>query len=147
MAAATAPDGGLVGNSSSVSDLFAFAPGAGRCPGRSDTKPAITGALLSVPPAPTARSEARIAGPALERSDPPGTTVGRPVPTAGALDLAKYPSAAADEVQCPTCGGFAVDQHRATDRLTLTCRGCRTPWSAGAGQPQPDVVVRSWLHR
>ncbi|HET6663554.1 MAG TPA: hypothetical protein VFG94_04820, partial [Acidimicrobiales bacterium] len=53
-----------------------------------------------------------------------------------------------DPRQCPRCGSFAVTTAEdASRQATSTCRTCRQTWHSGAGLPDPDVVVRSWLHR
>lgn len=53
-----------------------------------------------------------------------------------------------DPRQCPRCGSFAVTTAEdASPQATSTCRTCRQTWHSSAGLPDPDVVVRSWLHR
>jgi hypothetical protein len=69
---------------------------------------------------------------------------GRPVPP---LDLSAYPSAERGVRQCPRCGSFAVTASEDATQQANTCRTCSQVWRSGAGLPEPDVVVRSWLHR
>jgi hypothetical protein len=64
-------------------------------------------------------------------------------PLAAAASGRPYPAAAADEQQCPRCGGFDVDSPVASTPQQLSCVECGCQWAAGS---QPTVVVRSWLH-
>jgi hypothetical protein len=67
------------------------------------------------------------------------------------LDLSVFlphPPVDPDPPQCPRCGSFAVTTAEDGSRqATSTCRTCRQTWHSGTGLPEPDVVVRSWLHR
>lgn len=49
--------------------------------------------------------------------------------------------------QCPRCGSFAVTAAEDPPPRRNACRVCGHVWQSGAGVPEPDVVVRSWLHR
>jgi hypothetical protein len=60
----------------------------------------------------------------------------------GPIDLSRYRSPAV-EVQCPHCGGFAVE---VTPDARAACHTCRHVWVRNPSAP-PDVIVRSWLHR
>jgi hypothetical protein len=80
--------------------------------------------------------------PPLAPSRPSGTV--RPAPP---LDLSAYPSAERGMRQCPRCGSFAVTASEDATQQANTCRTCSQVWRSGAGLPEPDVVVRSWLHR
>jgi hypothetical protein len=63
------------------------------------------------------------------------------------LDPAAYPRAKRGLCQCPRCGSFAVTTIEDAGQQANTCRICSQVWHSGAGLPDPDVVVRSWLHR
>ncbi len=111
------------------------------------TLTAIGGAALSVPTTPTvATADPLITAPVHYRVESAAAVVPSAT-TPGASDIAAYPPAADDEVQCPACGGFAVDRHASDADLSVTCRTCRTTWPVGPDHPRPDVVIRSWLHR
>jgi ribosomal protein L37AE/L43A len=63
------------------------------------------------------------------------------------LDLSTYAGAEHDGRQCPGCGSFATTASEDAAQQVNTCRTCGRTWRSGAGLPDPDVVVRSWLHR
>ena len=81
---------------------------------------------------PTTRSSSRPSGAA------------RPAPS---LDLSAYSRAERGGRQCPRCGSFSVSTSEDGAQQVNTCRICSQVWRSGAGLPDPDVVVRSWLHR
>lgn len=70
-----------------------------------------------------------------------------PLSPALPLDLSVYPRAERRERQCPRCGSFAVTEAEDAGRQSNTCRICNQVWRSGVGVAEPDVVVRSWLHR
>jgi hypothetical protein len=87
---------------------------------------------------------------AAEGYEPPPLAPSRPpdaVRPAPPLDLSAYPSAQRGLRQCPRCGSFAVIASEDAEQQMNTCRTCSQVWRSGAGLPDPDVVVRSWLHR
>jgi len=57
-----------------------------------------------------------------------------------------YVGGSREEVQCPRCGGFAVDAVATGGEVSQRCRTCLNSWPSGVGIAAPDVVVRSWLH-
>jgi hypothetical protein len=90
-------------------------------------EPAVTAGRLEPPHAPSRP-------PSAARSIPP-------------LDLSDYARAERGRRQCPHCGSFAVTTSKDAAQQANTCRTCGQVWRSGAGLPEPDVVVRSWLHR
>ena len=73
----------------------------------------------------------------------PAPTVRPTQPDALAAHLGGEPGAR----QCPRCGSFAVTVGQDPPPRSNACRVCGQVWQSGAGVPEPDVVVRSWLHR
>jgi hypothetical protein len=71
-----------------------------------------------------------------------------PTATAGWAD-GRYLMEAANpaEAQCPRCGSFDVAPAAPVDEQTRSCRICGLAWPSNGLQIEPDVVIRSWLHR
>ena len=62
------------------------------------------------------------------------------------LDLSAYSRSERALRQCPRCGSFAVTASKDAAQQENNCRICSQVWRSCAGLPDPDVVVRSWLH-
>ena len=99
-----------------------------------------------------ARGAAGTAAAAAETS-PPAPAPARPEPgPSGSAHLeipVGAPGNGASEVrqivQCPRCGGFEVQMHRARQGCAFECGGCGHPWHWRLGAPWPVTVVRPKL--
>jgi hypothetical protein len=96
--------------------------------------------VLTQPPG-SAESSATRYDPPLNPNPPPSAA--RPTP---ALDLSAYSRPERALRQCPRCGAFAVTASKDAPQQKNTCRICSQVWPSRAGLPEPDVIVRSWLH-
>jgi hypothetical protein len=82
-----------------------------------------------------------------EAPEPPTVRVtDRMTRPAAPLDLSAYERPAHALRQCPRCGSFHVSSSDGAEPQSNACQTCGDVWRSGGGLPEPDVVVRSWLH-